>query len=495
MTAPSFLNLHHVHSIPVMTEHVHTVLAGRTVPGLSRVKVGRAPLRHLDFTRLELFFNLALTTVTSDNWHELNLEMVGLMYCMGRHLEVKPGLVVSTASRSGPRSSEVRLADYLKSGFAGQLGAGVAALYARDLGALYLAHVEDVDHLPVAQLMRVYQRRVPPKKRAPAPPSPTPLSTRKGDFLTFNAQDGFGMLEAKATTVSGKSQAFMTREVLDGAQWQVDPFVAGAIQTGITRSGVASSTAVIQHGAVSGLEIHRSTGGAAIHAIRLTMPPGHPATTPSSASMLAKPHFQAWWRLFNLAFANLTLPPREVHLPVMTLGAMSFVVNLDSSPSGFKFVPGSQIRQEGWAAALVPGYWNPDAPVLMGIEKGIFRQLLAALTGRRAIQEERIDGDSRFRQVRQANIDATGAPEDLHAAVIRFQTQLREQTDLRPEDDPTGRRQLQVWRSILAEQLGGNLATGVFREGVIAFAGLPEGTLLTTQRLRIQAAVEPERTS
>lgn len=59
-----------------MTEHEHTVSVPRVLPTLSKVTVATTSSRSLKFTRLELFFNLALTTVTSDNWHELNFELV-----------------------------------------------------------------------------------------------------------------------------------------------------------------------------------------------------------------------------------------------------------------------------------------------------------------------------------------------------------------------------------------------------------------------------------
>lgn len=477
-----------------MTEHEHTVSVPRALPSLPKVTVGTTSIRSLKFTRLELFFNLALTTVTSDNWHELNFEVVSLMYGMGRHLELTPGLVVSTASRSGGRSTKLRLADYLKSGFAGQLGAGVAALYARELGAVYLAHAEDVDDGTVARLTRLYARRAPPSSSGKAPR----MSTRKGDFVTVNARNEFGMLEAKATAGSGKVQRFMDSSILDGALWQIDPFVPGMIQTMSTTPGTAPLGADIQHGVVSGLNIHESPAGAAIHAIRFKLPVGHPVAGGLSGSAIATAHFRQWWRLFNLAFINLTLPPRAIDLPILTMGSMSFVVNIPVSRDGYdmyelvslsssrQLMAFSLFRQEGWGTR---GFWKDgyeDKPLFIAIEEGIFRQLLAVFTGRRGVREER-DETGRFKPVRQPDIEATGQPEAIHSAVNRFQAQLIEHTGLTQDEDPTGQRQVQAWNTISSDQLGNEVVTATFREGVMAFAGFPRGDKLIEQRFSIEA--------
>ncbi|GGB73990.1 hypothetical protein [Deinococcus soli (ex Cha et al. 2016)] len=484
MTAPPFLHLNHVHSIPIMTEYPHTVTVPRTLPTLSSVTVGGTPIRHLKFNRLELFYNLALTTVTSDNWHELNLEMVALMYGMGRHIELKSGLVVSTSSRAGGRTSKLRVADYLTSVFAGQLGSGIAALYARDMGAIYFAHVEDVDNGKVAQLTRQYRRPAPSSGKGKAPR----MSTRKGDFLTVNARDEFGILEAKATAGAGPVQTFMNNAVLDGALWQIDPFVPGTIQTMPLTPGAAAPSAIIQHGIVSGLNIHESPAGAAIHAIHFELPTGFPVAGGLSGSVIATPHFQQWWRLFNLTFIDLTLPPRAIDLPVLTLGTASFVTNIQLDPYENGVLGFSHLRQNGWATATDWDNWSVYTPMFLAIEEGVFRQLLAAFTGRRGIREVRGE-DGRFRPVEPVDGEATGEPAAVHEAVNRFQAQLSERTGVTQEEDPTGRIQVQAWNAIISEAFGtdSEVVTAFFREGVMAFEGWPPFAALDDQRFRIES--------
>lgn len=412
-------------------------------------------------------------------------QVLSLMYGIGRHLELTSGLVVSTASRSGGRSTKLPLADYLKSGFAGQLGAGVAAIYARDLGAIYLAHAEEVDDGTIARLVRLYARRAPPSGKEKSPR----MSTRMGDFVTVNTMDEFGMLEAKATAGSGKAQSFMDRSVREGALWQIDPFIPGTIQMMSTTAGLTSPSAYIQHGVVSGLNIHESPNGAAIHAIRFRLPAGHPVSGGLSGSVIATPHFLKWWRLFNLAFIDLTLPTRDISLPIINIGSTSFVVNFlngTSSYAPYELIGSSSIRQEGWATLGMWSDFYENDPIFISIEEGVFRQLLAAFTGRRGFREER-DENGRFRPSDQPDFEARGQPEDIHAAVIRFQAQLVEQTSLTQDENLTGAQQVRAWNNISSDALGNDVVTALFREGVMAFAGFPSFEKLIEQRFRIEA--------
>lgn len=387
------------------------------------------------------------------------------MYGIGRHLELTPGLVVSTAARAGGRKSQLSRADYLKSVFAGQLGAGVAALYARDLGAMYLAHAEDVDGT-LAQLTRVYRRPAPPSGSTKKPK----MSTRMGDFLTVNAQEQFGMLEAKATASVGKVQTFMDRAVLDGARWQIDPFVPGTIQLPPRTPGVTAPSAAIEYGAVSGLNIHEAPSGAALHAILFETASPPPSALSLSVHVMATPHFKPWWRLFNLAFMDLNLPRRPLRLSIMNVGSMSFVTNIPTPSGYFSRQRFSGIRQQGWATNRSWNDWIWNDHVFLAIEEGIFRQLLAAFTGRRGVRLVR-DETGGVRRVQQADNDAMGEPEAIHAAVQRFQLQLSEQTGFRQDQDPTGRLRLQAWKALMSEVVSNEWEVAVFREGVMAFEG------------------------
>ena len=438
MTSGRLKDLSYKHSVPIF-EHSPFTAPTIVPPFLKRTatsiktfsthkkSMSNSVSKNLSFNRLGLLLSIAHSTLLKPGQIDITSEINGLIYQLLRHIADESNLGYEVASKVGSsKPAKLPLAEFLRSSMHGRIGNGIAGLYARSEGAMYIAHFEDVQDL--AKIQQNHMISVVKQLTGIV----TVLS-RTPDFITVNRKDEFGIMEAKASGLNKSRSGFLTDPLLKALREQVDPFVDGEISIG------TGFPVKISRGHVCGIRIGHPAKDTEIHIFEVDS--STPPLSSPHTSYLAVLHFNSWVKMLGNAFWNTDSSLSR--LESIRIGRSNFVlfsINLDSNyiddQSAWHDIFGI-----GFLGASVCNPSGPSYSILIGIERSILLQLIG------------IRGEQTLNAL---------PSEELHQSVVSYINESYENVnsilsiiDSRKENDSG------PWKAYF-----------LFLEGVVAFQGL-----------------------
>lgn len=429
MSYSAISSLAYLHDVPIHSYPLFSPPIGlprKPAPIGTARKLKPLPTVHnVRFNRLELLLAIAHATTFKDGHSEVSLEVEGLKYSIARHLKTSVEVGFNAPAKSTTKFPKLPYAEFIRSTLNGKVGNGIAALFARRNGTLYLAHFEDV----LAGAIISQSHRIPSKKSTPAK---TIYIDRSPDFITVDKNDIFGVLEAKGTHSPYFSKSFLTDPVLKALREQVDTYVGGTI----TPSGRGLGQ-VISKGWATGMVVAEPETGSQLHVCEVQNPITPPSVLKSHS--LSGLHFDAWIRLFDSAFWETNMRADISQTPYISVANSKFyVVPVSSSFLQLDKDNVENIRHViGIRGLNGDARWYSDDDIMIGIEENVFNAL-RAYKDPYSIESE-------------SNVS-------LHRAVLQFSQEKYEivKSDIEPRNG----------LSRIAR------ACAVFPEGIIGFHGL-----------------------